>query len=193
MTSSAASDTDSARKRVSGSARADRFEHGEPAAVGHVHVEQDDVRRGLADDRDRRRRVGRLADHLDPVAEFAAHARSGTWRGRRPALPEAVIDTGILILISVPLPARLSTSTVPAVPLHPVDDRPAHALAVLGDGSGSKPTPRSLTKIAASPSSTSAYNDTAVTPECFAALTSASRAAATAAASDVVRARHRRP
>ena len=43
MTSSAASETDSARKRASGLALVHPAQHLDPAAAGQVHVEQHDV------------------------------------------------------------------------------------------------------------------------------------------------------
>ncbi len=49
MTSSAASDTDRARKRVSGSSARQRGQHRRAAAVGQVDVEQDDVGAGAPD------------------------------------------------------------------------------------------------------------------------------------------------
>ena len=73
MTSSAASETDSARKRVSGSSGPTASQHRQPAAVGHVDVEQHDVRACRADHRDRLGTVARLADDVDPVAELGAH------------------------------------------------------------------------------------------------------------------------
>ena len=70
ITSSAASDTERARKRTPGRSRHDAGDHRVAAAVRHVDVEQDDVRVELLDQRhgvgDRRR----LTDDLDRVAEL---------------------------------------------------------------------------------------------------------------------------
>ena len=91
MTSSAASETDSARKRtgarpaswparVAGSRRA-----AVAVAAGQVHVEQHDVRPLLLDDLRRRcRRRGGLADDLERRrVELGLARRSGTCGGRR--------------------------------------------------------------------------------------------------------------
>ena len=67
MTSSAASDTLSARKTTSGQRGVHLFEHGAAAAVRHVHVEQHDVGRVRGDPDDRLADRPGLADDLDPV------------------------------------------------------------------------------------------------------------------------------
>ena len=74
MTSSAASDTDSARNGVAGRVGADLAQDLEAAAVGHVDVEQDDVGRALADQRDRLGHGRGVADDVDEPVELGAHA-----------------------------------------------------------------------------------------------------------------------
>ena len=75
MTSSAASETDSARKRTSGCSGRDRVDDRLAAAVREVDVEEHDLRVEVLDQRDRRRDRPRLADHLDGVAELGLDAR----------------------------------------------------------------------------------------------------------------------
>ena len=87
MTSSAASLTLSARKRVVGDAVAGRrgqpAHHLDPAAAGQVHVEQDDVGAVRGDGGDRLVDVGGLGEHVDgpPVASSSARTprRNIAW------------------------------------------------------------------------------------------------------------------
>ena len=148
MTSSAASDTDSARNRVSGSVGADRLEHGQPAAVGHVHVEQHDVGTlsrvmtaiASAD-------AAGLADHVDPLAELGAHAGAEHRMVVDQHDPCAVIAGGILISTSVPPPGVLRhlAPVPPCRSIRPMIE-PRTPCRSSATASRSKPTPRSLTK-----------------------------------------------
>ena len=74
ITSSAASDTDSARNRTDGSSSRNASSTNASAAAGQVHVEQHDVGHGRPYDGDRGGRVVGLADDLDPLAQLGLHA-----------------------------------------------------------------------------------------------------------------------
>ena len=73
ITSSAASDTDSARHFVSGRSSASAFEDRPPTAVGQVHVEQHDVGLGRRGSRRSPRRRCRLADDVDGITDLGLH------------------------------------------------------------------------------------------------------------------------
>jgi hypothetical protein len=55
---------------------ADLPDHGEPAAVGHVHVEQDHVGAGLADQLNGLADGPSFADHVDELRELRPHSRA---------------------------------------------------------------------------------------------------------------------
>jgi hypothetical protein len=52
----------------------DAADHRFPAAVGHVHVDEHDLRRALSDHLDRGLHLGRLPHHVRLVAELGANA-----------------------------------------------------------------------------------------------------------------------
>ena len=74
MTSSAASEADSARKSVSGACVGRAADDRHAAAVGHVDVEQDDVGALRGDERDGLLDARGLAHELDVALELGAHA-----------------------------------------------------------------------------------------------------------------------
>ena len=129
MTSSAASDTDSARKRTGllgvGHQRGAAAQHFDPAAARQVHVEEDDLGPGRRDDRDRLVDVGGLADHLDAgplgLADLGLDARTehpvvvdeDDAHGR-PAARRSV--RGVAAAPGRPVPARRSRAGVPCPP-----------------------------------------------------------------------------
>ena len=128
ITSSGASETDSARKRTSGSSRAPIRD---AAAVGHVDVEQHDVGLLALDQRDGLVDGAGLADDLDAALELAAHAR---------AEQRVVVDQHDAphsdSSTSVPAAGLRADLGAAAVALHPADDRLAHAAAVGRHGGG---------------------------------------------------------
>ena len=59
---------------MSGCVASTSRDHARATAAGHVHVDQHDVGRAVADHLDRGVDVGRAADHVDLAAELGAHA-----------------------------------------------------------------------------------------------------------------------
>ena len=76
MTSSAASETESARNRTSGSAGAHGAQDGETTTVGHVHVEQHDVGQSLDDELDGGVDLVGFTDDVDVSGDLGADARA---------------------------------------------------------------------------------------------------------------------
>ena len=151
MTSSAASETDSASQRTSGSSRAQRLQHGQPAAAGQVHVEQDDVRTGGPDALDRGRDVGGLADHVDVGAQLGPHTGADHRvvvddEHPRLAARHAALRLGSDSSTSVPSPGAERTSAVPPSRVsRPVTESRSPRRSG-GTAAGSNPAPRSRTK-----------------------------------------------
>ena len=148
ITSSAASDTDSARKRTRGCPALTRADHLHAAAVRHVHVEQHHIRALLA--RSRRpppRRSPASPTTATSLAELGAHARAEQvvivddhHAGRSPAARRRVrvassrgAPAPCTSSTSVPSPGGCAPLARAAVALHAPDDRVAHAAPVGGD------------------------------------------------------------
>src|SRR5690606_15731689 len=127
-------------------------EHRPPAAAGQVDVEQHHFGLGGSDPLDGGLGVGRLADHLDAVAELGPHARAEHLvvvdeehaRGAHAVASRSRVRP-ISTLTSVPSPGVLTTSARPPWrAMRPMIDsrmprRPGST------ASGSKPWPRSRT------------------------------------------------
>src|ERR1019366_3397404 len=165
--------------------RVDGLDDSPSSTGGHVHVEQNHVRKPFFDEFYGRRHLVRLPDELDCVSERAAntsakqvmvvdeeyprhsggvHGRPG-WRGR-------------LSSTSVPSPG---TERITAVPpwrciLPRIDS--AIPLRSPATASESNPAPRSLTNIDTLLGSASTKIDTELAPDHFAAFTVASLPAA---------------
>ena len=98
ITSSAASDTDSARKRGRGSRVGRAADHLDAAAVGHVHVEQDHVRAA-------RRAIAATASSTVPASPTISS--SGSSSARTPGAEElVVVDDQHARVAHRPSPAR---------------------------------------------------------------------------------------
>ncbi len=154
MTSSAASETDSARNLTPGRSGATALMIASPFPSGRCtssrttsRVELLDQRHGIGD------RPG-LADDVDAVAELRADA------GEEQAVivdeDDAPFHRGSLSSTSVPAPGALVTTELPpARSRRPLIDSRIPCLSP-GTAAGSKPAPRSRTKTAISSSVTSA-------------------------------------
>ena len=114
ITSSAASETESARNFTPGRSGATPHDHSLAAAVGQVHVEQHDVGIELLDQRHRLGDRARPRRRSRPSRRARrAHPR-GTDRGRRPARRDAMLRScGSVSSTSVPSPG---VETILAVP-----------------------------------------------------------------------------
>ena len=120
MTSSAASDTDSARNTTSGGLGPDLPQHLGAAAVGHVHVEQHHVRLVVADPGHRLADRAGLADHLDLVGDGVqlgphpgAEQRVVVHQEHPDAHVLASVFLGISSCTSVPSPGAVRSRTSP--------------------------------------------------------------------------------
>ena len=157
------------------------------AAVGHVHVEQHDVRVVRPITGDRLADAAGLADDLDPAVRARPARRSGT---------SVVVDQDTTRIVMSPLAVGHPAARPPCRrrgALGPSPRRRARSIRPTIDPrspcrssrhrSGSKPAPRSRTNTVTSSGSTSAYSEMVPTPACLAALTIASLAACTTAPS----------
>ena len=146
MTSSGASDTDSARKRTSGCSREHAADHGLTAAVGHVHVDEHDVGAPLADHLDGGVDLRRLADDVGVVAELGAHAAAEQVvvvdeehpHGVPVALGHARVRVASTARPRCPGPGATGSPRA-AVALHAARDRLGDAAAVGRDAGGIEP------------------------------------------------------
>src|SRR6516165_1971175 len=169
--------------------RLDRLDHRLAAAAGQVHVEQHHVGQHRGDQLDRGLHVVRLAHHVDLPAELGAdpgaeqamvvdqddprgaHVRPAGWATARGIFSDTLVPSpGAVLTVAVP----------PRRAIRPWMDS-ARPLRSSGTASGSKPCPRSRTTSDTSPGSTSANSEITLAPDHFAALTVASRAAASSA------------
>src|SRR4051812_12887993 len=125
-----------------------------PAAVGHVHVEQDDVGPRLGDQPHRLVDRPRVAHHLDEPVELGAHAG--------PEQPVVVDDddarhfSSSVSSTSVPAPGAAVIRALPPwrAIRATIDSRTPRRSS--GTAAGSKPAPRSRTKTCSRPSAASA-------------------------------------
>ena len=136
MTSSAASDADSARKRTCRVLGGDAVQHGSAAAPRQVHVEQSHVGSQRPDRGDRLVDVAGLAHHLGDVADLGAHARAHHGVVVHDQDPDhlATPDSGMRSSTSVPVPT--ADRGAAALAGHPGLDRVGDAARVAPQGSG---------------------------------------------------------
>src|ERR1700733_1587418 len=163
-----------------GEAGLDRLDDRVPAAAGHVHVQQHHVGDQRADQVDGRLHVVGLAHQLELPAEL------GPDTGPEQAVivdqhDPGTHEHGMVNVTLVPSPtADVMTAVPPNRRIRPRMDS-VTPLRSPGRTDGSNPLPRSLTTTLATSASTSANSEITVTPDHLAALTVASRAAATSA------------
>ena len=155
MTSSAASEADSARKSVSGACSAAPRMTATPPPSGMWTSSSTTSGRCAVDQRDRLLDGGGLADDLDVALELGAHAGAEEPvvvddHDARHAVPGSVSST------SVPAPgAEWIAARPPWRAMRPtIDSRTPRRSA--GTAAGSKPGPRSRTKTCSAPSEASA-------------------------------------
>ena len=139
ITSSAASETESARNLTPGRSGATAGDHGLAATVGQVDVEQDDLRIQLADQRHGLGDAARLADDLDGVGKLVAHARAEELvvvdqerRGASRAPLQSQLDLGAFAGLR-------ADRRRAACALHPALDRLGDPAAVGRDGVAVEP------------------------------------------------------
>src|SRR5215211_2884531 len=173
---------DAQREEADGrAARRDAADHLGAAAVGHLHVEEDDVGLGLHDQLDRLAHGAGVPGDVDQPVELGAHPGPeqsvvvDQHRAGERAHPPITSST------SVPSPGRVWIAALPPWrSIRPSTDSRSPRRSA-GTASRSKPGPRSRTNTSARPPSTSANTLIAASGANLTALRTASRAAATSA------------
>ena len=166
ITSSAASETDSARNFTPGRSGATPAITASPPPSGEVHVQQHHVRVELADQRHRLRDAAGLAHDLDARRRARRGRPHGRARGRRRARRAASRRPPSASSARPRFPAPGADDDrrrPPARIIRPSIDS-AMPVPVGATASRSKPTPRSRTKTPTPPPSASAYTEISSAP-----------------------------